>query len=509
MKRPRGGAVGASFIALMCALFASAGWSGTPPAHNFNAYLIEGYGEMAEAAAQNAGNKNRTSFFVERKGLAERGEAVAPAGVEGRALDPSTRREAGFARRQLVERLGNGAREKQPLLAAIAQVNFDCWVAASQTGSSDRDECRRRFYFAFAGLRAKSPAAVQTEPVSGWSAQRAAANPPPARTTVPGTANAAPAEAIDPSAVQRAYATMLRPQTAAVSAPGTAQIGSASPPVAPPSSVAALAEPSDPSAVQRTYATTLRPQFSTPAAPSSAQPVAAAPPVAAQTAAANPWPAAVTAPGAAQIASASPPAAAPSSIAALAEVSDPSVVQRAYATTLRPQPVAAAPPVAAQTAAVVPRPTAVTAPGTAQVASARPAPPSSIAALAEAIDFGAAQSASQEKQQPQAASPGASAAPQPAQDLEAVGHEPSCQGALIAGQCYQIAFTGPAADRLVTQLRTGAEPYANPSYEGGAPQYWYYCQSPNGYYPYVQACSTAWRQVPTAPQMAPPPPPSP
>jgi hypothetical protein len=28
---------------------------------------------------------------------------------------------------------------------------------------------------------------------------------------------------------------------------------------------------------------------------------------------------------------------------------------------------------------------------------------------------------------------------------------------------------------------------------------WYYCDNPKGYYPYVQSCSTGWRQVPTIP----------
>jgi hypothetical protein len=27
-------------------------------------------------------------------------------------------------------------------------------------------------------------------------------------------------------------------------------------------------------------------------------------------------------------------------------------------------------------------------------------------------------------------------------------------------------------------------------------QYWYYCQAPAGYYPYVQQCSTSWQPVP-------------
>jgi hypothetical protein len=42
-----------------------------------------------------------------------------------------------------------------------------------------------------------------------------------------------------------------------------------------------------------------------------------------------------------------------------------------------------------------------------------------------------------------------------------------------------------------------------PDYGNGGP-YWYYCQSPAGYYPYVQQCSAPWQPVPATP---PPPPP--
>jgi len=31
-----------------------------------------------------------------------------------------------------------------------------------------------------------------------------------------------------------------------------------------------------------------------------------------------------------------------------------------------------------------------------------------------------------------------------------------------------------------------------------AAQYWYYCQDPAGYYPYVQQCSTTWQTVPAS-----------
>ncbi|HYB58490.1 MAG TPA: hypothetical protein VEK12_20190 [Alphaproteobacteria bacterium] len=41
-----------------------------------------------------------------------------------------------------------------------------------------------------------------------------------------------------------------------------------------------------------------------------------------------------------------------------------------------------------------------------------------------------------------------------------------------------------------------------PAAPAGAPaasNMWYYCDNPKGYYPYVQNCSTAWRQVPATP----------
>jgi len=37
--------------------------------------------------------------------------------------------------------------------------------------------------------------------------------------------------------------------------------------------------------------------------------------------------------------------------------------------------------------------------------------------------------------------------------------------------------------------------YGYPDY-GYASQYWYYCQDPPGYYPYVQQCGTGWQMVP-------------
>ena len=44
---------------------------------------------------------------------------------------------------------------------------------------------------------------------------------------------------------------------------------------------------------------------------------------------------------------------------------------------------------------------------------------------------------------------------------------------------------------------------APPVYQQAPAQYWYYCQSPPGYYPYVGQCPGGWMQV--APQPSAPP----
>ena len=35
------------------------------------------------------------------------------------------------------------------------------------------------------------------------------------------------------------------------------------------------------------------------------------------------------------------------------------------------------------------------------------------------------------------------------------------------------------------------------------PSYWYYCSNPQGYYPYIRQCTTAWQPVATQPQSPP------
>jgi hypothetical protein len=143
---------------ILCSLFAgrtvlaATGQASWPS--EFDAYLAEGYRQMAGIAALATNDQRVISYFKKRDALANQGSSVDPQKLEPLDLDSWTLHEATYARKQLIERLDGGARQHQPLLAAIAQVNFDCWVVPlpRRLGVPDGDECRRRFYFAFAGL---------------------------------------------------------------------------------------------------------------------------------------------------------------------------------------------------------------------------------------------------------------------------------------------------------------------------------------------------------------------
>jgi hypothetical protein len=42
-----------------------------------------------------------------------------------------------------------------------------------------------------------------------------------------------------------------------------------------------------------------------------------------------------------------------------------------------------------------------------------------------------------------------------------------------------------------------------------APQYWYYCEASQNYYPYIATCPSGWKMIPTTPPVAAATPPAP
>jgi hypothetical protein len=170
----------------ICALFANPSLQAKTRIlkSEFDVYLSEGYRQMAVVAARAAADHHIIAYYKKRDALVVRGTTVDPEQPDPRALDPSVLHEASYARNDLLARLDAGARQRQPLLAAIAQVNFDCWVVPlpRRPGVPDGDECRRRFYFAFAGLSANPKPLVSAPQQTVERAQLPAATadaPPP------------------------------------------------------------------------------------------------------------------------------------------------------------------------------------------------------------------------------------------------------------------------------------------------------------------------------------------
>ena len=118
-----------SLVAVLAILSVTGGSAAEPQRYDFSGYLAEGYRQMADVAERSEGHAAFAAYFQQRHTVATHRRLIRPEALDGRDLDAFTLREAGFARRELIARLDAGARQRQPLLAAIAQVNFDCWVA--------------------------------------------------------------------------------------------------------------------------------------------------------------------------------------------------------------------------------------------------------------------------------------------------------------------------------------------------------------------------------------------
>jgi hypothetical protein len=73
------------------------------------------------------------------------------------------------------------------------------------------------------------------------------------------------------------------------------------------------------------------------------------------------------------------------------------------------------------------------------------------------------------------------------------------------GLGYDYPYDGYPYNYGPPVVPEGVEPGYIPPLDQGAPpasQYWYHCDSPEGYYPYVQACDQQWQPVPATPQGA-------
>ena len=136
-------ATSAAFVGLLAAV------TQAQAATEFETYLAQGYGEVAWFAGAKLDNPEAAKLFKARANEAARGQTVLPATIDSASVIPDAMRaEAIEAHSDLMAAFDDGLRESDPQIAAVAQVNYDCWVAQFPTvaGLPDSSDCRALFY---------------------------------------------------------------------------------------------------------------------------------------------------------------------------------------------------------------------------------------------------------------------------------------------------------------------------------------------------------------------------
>lgn len=116
----------------------------------FENYLERGYSEVAVYARTKAQNSGASSHFARKAAAAASGRIVAPDSPADTGRPVAYLAEQYDAHTRLMEALAAGAAEDNARMAAVAQINYDCWLAELSAGPGEPDSsaCRLLFYTA-------------------------------------------------------------------------------------------------------------------------------------------------------------------------------------------------------------------------------------------------------------------------------------------------------------------------------------------------------------------------
>ena len=134
-----------------------------PTGSQFDRDLYAGYVDLAKAEYAEADYID-SDAFAERALTAATGTSVEPEPIEARRIPDANVAELSDARARLVSALDGGAREKVPDKAAMAQVQFDCWMQEQEENFQPDDiaGCQGAFLETIAALED----AMKPEPVA-------------------------------------------------------------------------------------------------------------------------------------------------------------------------------------------------------------------------------------------------------------------------------------------------------------------------------------------------------
>jgi len=114
---------------------------------DFKQDLAQGYSELASFAEIRTHDAAGQSYFQNKSDRAQANFPVEPEWPTNWTLAPDLQKTMGRERDGLMAALGRVSAGADPKTGAIAQVNFDCWVALASVPAMQKESARCRSAF--------------------------------------------------------------------------------------------------------------------------------------------------------------------------------------------------------------------------------------------------------------------------------------------------------------------------------------------------------------------------
>ena len=142
------------FLVVAVALTAALSVAAASSNHAFNQSLAQGYAEIAKFAVAKLHDESGQSYFQNKSDRAQANLAVEPEWPTNWTLTAGQQQSMARERDGLMAALARMNAGADPKTEAIAQVNFDCWVALASipTMQKESERCGNAFHAAMQQL---------------------------------------------------------------------------------------------------------------------------------------------------------------------------------------------------------------------------------------------------------------------------------------------------------------------------------------------------------------------
>ncbi len=129
-------------LVVAIALGAALPLAAATPNHAFSQSLAQGYSEIAKFAVAKLHDESGQSYFQNKSDRAQANFPVEPEWPTNWTLAPDLQKDMGRERESLMAALARVTAGADPKTGAIAQVNFDCWVALASVPATQKESAR-------------------------------------------------------------------------------------------------------------------------------------------------------------------------------------------------------------------------------------------------------------------------------------------------------------------------------------------------------------------------------